>query len=72
MALMIASILHQDHGSPTSPMLPALEEIELCMAPDITESQRASKLAAFQPFVSTRQQAGRPVKISCLQWSSWY
>jgi len=53
-------------------MLPALEEIELCMAPDITESQRASELAAFQPFVSARQQAGRPVKISSFQLSSWY
>ncbi len=68
----IASILYQDHGSPTSPVLPALEEIELCMAPDSTESQRTSELAAFQPFVSARQQAGRPVKISSFQLSSWY
>jgi hypothetical protein len=46
------------------PFLPVLEEIELGkdrLATD--ESQSADELAVFQPFVSARQQAGRPVKV---------
>ena len=43
--------------------LPALEEIELGKSTLATdESQRGPELAAFQPFISARQQAGRPVK----------
>jgi F-box-like len=45
--------------------LPALEEIELGKIPLLTEESRQSELAAFEPFVSARQQAGRPVKVFC-------
>ncbi len=45
-------------------LLPALEEIELGRDVGfICESDRANRLADFQPFVSTREQAGRPVKV---------
>jgi len=45
-------------------LLPALEEIELGRDVGfICESDRANRLADFQPFVSTRGQAGRPVKV---------
>jgi hypothetical protein len=41
-----------------------LEEIELAKNLSLTdESQRELELAAFQPFISERQQAGRPVKV---------
>ena len=44
--------------------LPALEEIELGKDELRTdESQRRDQLAAFEPFVSARQQAGRTVKV---------
>ena len=60
----MARTLHQGHEGPNDLfLLPALEEIQLgnnfrfgC------EFQREHQLAAFQPFVSTRQQAGCPVK----------
>lgn len=55
----VASALHQDHGDNLA-FLPALKEIELCMGPP---KDHASKLAAFEPFVSARQQAGLPVKV---------
>jgi hypothetical protein len=44
--------------------LPSLEEIQLGKNSLTDESHRGPELAAFQPFVSTRQRAGRPVKIS--------
>ena len=45
--------------------LPALEEIQLGKGmPLAPQSQSESKLKVFRPFVSARQQAGRPVKIS--------
>jgi hypothetical protein len=63
----IARTLPRDHVEPADddlPFLPALEEIELGENPFVTdESQREPELAAFQPFVSARQQAGRPVKV---------
>ena len=61
----IARTLLQDHEEPDDPaLLPALEEIELSKDSLLSpESQRGSELAAFGPFVSARQQAGRPVKV---------
>ena len=53
---------------PASPdFLPSLEEIEL-RAHDRTvrrtpESEFEAELAAFQPFVLAREQAGRPIKV---------
>jgi hypothetical protein len=45
-------------------LLPALEEIELGTNPLSTdESQRGTELAAFQPFISARQRAGRSVNV---------
>jgi hypothetical protein len=59
----MARILHQDHGKPDElSFLPVLEEIDLGQQP-FEESQRGAELAAFEPFVSARQQAGRPVKV---------
>ncbi|KAF8473650.1 hypothetical protein DFH94DRAFT_137259 [Russula ochroleuca] len=62
----IARTLLQDHEEPGCDLafLPALEEIELGKNSMSTpESQRGLELAAFEPFVSVRQQAGRPVKV---------
>jgi hypothetical protein len=64
----MARTLRQDHGEPEdSAFFPALEEIELyaCSLNDKTRPE--SQLAAFQPFVSARQQAGRPVKVFLLR-----
>jgi hypothetical protein len=44
--------------------LPELEEIELCADENIPEGELESELVAFQPFISARQQAGRPVRVS--------
>jgi hypothetical protein len=59
----IARALLQDHGDPGDnfAFLSALEEIELGKLTD--KSQRGCELVAFEPFVSARQQAGRPVKV---------
>ena len=56
----------EDHGGPFNRVfLGALEKIELCKSTFCTaETQLASQLAAFQPFVSAREQAGRPVNVS--------
>ena len=62
----IARTLFQDHGEPDDCLafLPALEEVELGKDPSRTpESQSGPELAAFQPFVSARKRAGRPVKV---------
>jgi hypothetical protein len=62
----VVPTLIQDHEKPGNylPFLPALEEIDLGKNPFLThESERARDLAVFQPFVSARQQAGRPVKV---------
>ena len=62
----IARSLLQGHEEPDDDpaLLPALEEIELCNSLATNEIQRESELAAFEPFVYARQQAGRPVNIS--------
>ena len=54
----MARMLYQYHGEPDDLfVLPALEEIDL--SESLTdESERAALLAAFQPFVNARQQAG--------------
>jgi hypothetical protein len=52
---------HEEGGGDELAFLPALEEIEL--GEETFEDERESRLAAFQPFVSVRQQAGRPVKV---------
>jgi hypothetical protein len=63
----IASVLHEDCGEDNRAFLPALEEIELCTGSSWThQDQTLSEdvvLAAFQPFVSARQQASRPVRV---------
>ena len=59
----ITRTLCQNIGEPEDlAFLPALEEIDLGKDP-LNESQRKFRLATFQPFVSARQQGGRPVKI---------
>ena len=58
----IARALHRDLIDLA--LLSALEEIDLGEKLSTYEkSQRESLLAAFQPFVSARQQVGRPVKV---------
>jgi F-box-like len=55
---------HEESGDDLA-FLPTLEEIEFGNNPLSTDRrQRGSELAAFQRFVSVRQQAGRPVKLS--------
>lgn len=59
----IARTLHQNHEEPDNlTFFPALEEIDLGKKP-FYNSRRRPQLAAFEPFVSARQQAGRPVKV---------
>ena len=58
---------HEEHDD-NLVFLPALEEIELCKYPEANydssyEAHIKSQLAAFEPFVSARQQAGRPVNV---------
>jgi hypothetical protein len=61
----IASTLLQNHEDPDYlPILPALEQIELGKYTFSTdESQYEPELAAFEPLVSARRQAGCPVKV---------
>ena len=61
----IARALLQDHGDPGDDLafLPALEEVELEYPSVTEESQCGPRLAAFEPFVSARQHAGRPVQV---------
>jgi hypothetical protein len=60
--------LQQDDGEA---ILPALEEIEVSISLltkySVEEYQRraAEALAAFEPFVSARERAGRLVKVYC-------
>jgi len=62
----IAHSLQQDQGE-SVPVLPSLEEIELRTTSRSSESavqdERRSAMEAFEPFIATLQQAGRPVKI---------
>ena len=63
-AYWIARTLHQGHGEPGDlSFLPALEEIDLGRGSLTDESEQESQLACFEPFVSARQQAGRPVRV---------
>jgi hypothetical protein len=62
----IARTLLQDNEEPDGDLdfLPSLEEIELGTNSSLTpESQHGPELAAFEPFISVRQQAGRPVRV---------
>ncbi|KAI0302769.1 hypothetical protein BC826DRAFT_432223 [Russula brevipes] len=63
--LDLASSLQPTDGGPALGVLPVLEEIELyarvCLPEQ--EAELASGLADFHPFVSARQQAGRPVRV---------
>jgi hypothetical protein len=58
----IARSLLQNHEEPVDDptFLPSLEEIKI---DKVDESRCGLELAAFQRFVSARQQAGRPVKL---------
>jgi hypothetical protein len=64
----IVRTLLQDHSKHLA-IFPALEEIELVgeglgWPPDSEEASRSeSGLAAFKPFISSRQKAGRSVKV---------
>ena len=62
----IAHSLQQDQGE-SVPVLPSPEEIELRTTSRSSESavqdERRSAMEAFEPFIATLQQAGRPVKI---------
>ena len=63
----LAPTFLQDNEEPASALafLPALEEIQLGKGMLWTpRSHSKSKLAVFQPFVSARQRAGYPVRIS--------
>ena len=60
----IADSLKPKHGEPILDFLPFLEEIELCVYNiAMPESELAAELAAFQPFVSAREQAGCPIRV---------
>jgi hypothetical protein len=62
---LASSLQPNDDGGPALDVLPVLEEIELCERIYFPEQETdiASGLAAFHPFVSARQQAGRPVRV---------
>jgi hypothetical protein len=62
----IARALYRDHGEPNNDLafLSALEEIELGKISSLSnEYERGHELAAFEPIVSARQQAGCPIKV---------
>jgi hypothetical protein len=63
--LRIANSLPRDHGGPDIAFMPVLEKIKLCTHSFYRpETQHAPEQAAFERFVSARQQAGLPVKVS--------
>ena len=67
----IAFTLLRDREEPDDvlALFPALEEIELGNSGFwVHQTGRESELAVFQPFVSARQQAGRPVKVFFDPW----
>jgi hypothetical protein len=59
----IARALLRDHGEPNNDFafLSALEELEL--GKNSSDSPCGPELAAFEPIVSARQQAGCPIKV---------
>jgi hypothetical protein len=63
--LDLANFLQPTDGGPVVGVLPVLEEIVLCARTYSPENKAefASGLAAFDPFVSARQEAGRPVRV---------
>jgi hypothetical protein len=58
----IARILQEQEKHGDLAFLPALEEIDLGEAPS-HESESGSLQEIFRPFISSRKQAGRPVKV---------
>jgi hypothetical protein len=68
LVLDVGRLLSQNSGKFVLDLLPALEEIGLGLAvgPEvkpISDTKCEGVLAAFKPFATARQQAGRPVKI---------
>ncbi|KAH9026657.1 hypothetical protein EDB84DRAFT_1677643 [Lactarius hengduanensis] len=64
----VARFLRQDNQEPVD-LLPVLEEIDLMWFPQTTalkDTEAASKLKSFEPFLSARERSGRPVRLS---WS---
>jgi hypothetical protein len=61
----LANVLQPNDGGPAVGVLPVLEEIVLCARTYYPEDKAkfASGLAAFDPFISARQEAGRPVRV---------
>jgi F-box-like len=70
--LRIANTLLRDQGGSNLAFLPVLEKIEVCKyssySARISETQQALEQAAFESFVSAREQAGLPIKVSWI-WS---
>jgi len=60
----VASALQPYHGGSGLSILPVLERITFRIS---YIADRLSELAVFQPFVSARQQAGRPVQVTCFR-----
>ena len=60
------TFLRDDEGPAAAlAFLPALEEVQLGQGMRLTpQSQSEGKLEVFRPFISARQQAGRPVRIT--------
>ncbi|KAI0288670.1 hypothetical protein BC826DRAFT_1107525 [Russula brevipes] len=60
----LANVFSPNNGGTAVGVLPVLEEIVLCAHTHFPEDRAkfASGLAAFDPFVSARQEAGRPNK----------
>ncbi|KAI0251460.1 hypothetical protein BJV78DRAFT_1211772 [Lactifluus subvellereus] len=66
LVLSVTEFLRQDDGELALDVLPALEEIELDAGGYhelVNESQRASALDNFGPFVAMRQRMGRPMNV---------
>jgi hypothetical protein len=62
----VAHSLQQEDQGESAPVLPSLEEIELCSWPwsfNLRRDKRRSVMEAFEPLIAARQEAGRPVKI---------
>lgn len=59
----LAAALGQDNGPSNLGVCPSLKEIELCTDSYLTAEERATQLAAFEPFISARAQAGVRVNV---------
>ena len=67
-ALDVAHSLQQEHGE-SAVVLPSLDEIKLRLEFSYDgEDERRSRLAAFEPIAAAREQGGRSVKVSCVDW----